>query len=204
MNKTKLSNPNALILASIGTQIKEIRKQKGYTIQDLANATGISKGMLSKVENGRTIPSLSSLFSITSALKIDLSLFFNNIESNNSLKYQIKRKHEYSQVERENALGFLYNVILDYEIGDLILKTVTLELAPNSQREKVSTDGYELKYILEGEVEYHIGDEKVTLYEGDTILFDGRIPHVPVNLTQETAKMFVIYLLLPSNSNYHY
>ena len=192
LNETENKNP---IISGIGGQIKEIRKQNGLTIQDLAESTGISKGMLSKIENGRTIPSITTLSAITRALQVDLSLFFNSIETNNGLKYIIKRKNDYSKIEKEGRIGFLYNFILSHKLLDFVLETVVLELEPGAKREKVSTDAYEYKYILEGQVEYEIGEEIIILNEGDSLLFDGRIPHVPLNKTDKKVKMLVVYLL---------
>ena len=192
LNETENKNP---IISGIGGQIKEIRKQNGLTIQDLAEATGVSKGMLSKIENGRTIPSITTLSAITRALQVDLSLFFNSIETNNGLKYIVKRKNSYSKIEKEGRVGFLYNFILSHSLLDFVLETVVLEIEPGAKREKVSTDAYEYKYILEGQVEYVIGEEVVSLNEGDSLLFDGRIPHVPLNKTDKTVKMLVVYML---------
>ena len=192
LNETENKNP---IISGIGGQIKEIRKQNGLTIQDLAEATGVSKGMLSKIENGRTIPSITTLSAITRALQVDLSLFFNSIETNNGLKYIVKRKNDCSKIEKEGRIGFLYNFILSHKLLDFVLETVVLEIEPGAKREKVSTDAYEYKYILEGQVEYVIGEEIISLNEGDSLLFDGRIPHVPLNKTDRKVKMLVVYML---------
>jgi mannose-6-phosphate isomerase-like protein (cupin superfamily) len=63
----------------------------------------------------------------------------------------------------------------------------------------VVTDGYEFKYVLKGEVAYHLGEEIVHMQQGDSIFFNGKIPHVPVNTSQEPVSMLVVYLLLPGN-----
>ena len=51
---------NNLELA-IGHEVRKLRKKLGLTVTDLSNATGISSGMLSKIENGNISPSLASL-----------------------------------------------------------------------------------------------------------------------------------------------
>ena len=50
------------ILIQITNKLKDIRKEKNVTLQDLATRTGVTKGMLSQVENNRTIPSLTVFF----------------------------------------------------------------------------------------------------------------------------------------------
>jgi transcriptional regulator with XRE-family HTH domain len=183
------------IVANIGSQIKEIRKQKGLTIQDIVDITNISKGMLSKIENGRTIPTLQSLIAITQALEIDLSLFFDNLESSRPEDVVIRKPADYVHIEKENAFGFLYQLIISRRVENIVFEAVLLELEPDCKRAKVVTDGLEFKLVLEGEVEYHIGDKVYHLQQGDSIYFDGRIPHVPVNPSGQITKMLVIYLM---------
>ena len=60
-------------LAGIGVRLKEIRKSKGLILQAVAERAGISKSLLSKIENFRTIPSLSVLYRIAEALQTDLA-----------------------------------------------------------------------------------------------------------------------------------
>ncbi|MGE8426123.1 MAG: helix-turn-helix domain-containing protein, partial [Sphingobacterium siyangense] len=59
----------------ISNKIKEIRKEKGITIQEVADRAGVSKGLISQIENNRTIPSLLVLINIINALNIDLNEF---------------------------------------------------------------------------------------------------------------------------------
>jgi transcriptional regulator with XRE-family HTH domain len=183
------------IVANIGSQIKEIRKQKGLTIQAIVEATGISKGMLSKIENGRTIPTLPTLIAVTQALEIDLSLFFDNLESAKPSAVIVKKPSDFVHIEKENAVGFLYKLVLSRKLEDIVFEVVLLELQPDCQRGRVVTDGLEFKLVLEGEVEYHIGEEIYYLQQGDAIFFDGRIPHVPVNQGTVVTKMLVVYLM---------
>lgn len=195
MNKEIDKEKKNPIISGIGGQLREIRRQKGLTIQELSDATNVSKGMLSKIENGRTVPSLSTLSTITAALNIDLSHFFNNIESNNSFKYILRKKTEYKEIEKEDRQGFLYKLIHSQPVKDFVIETVVLEIKPGAKRERVTTDAYEYKYILEGEVVYVIGDDEIPMEAGDSILFDGRIPHLPVNISSQKTVMLVVYFL---------
>ena len=71
-----------------------------------------------------------------------------------------------------------------------------LEVQPNSKRDKVITDAFEFKYVLAGECYYAIGEQEVLLKEGDSIFFDGRIPHVPINKGKVASKMLVVYFFI--------
>lgn len=190
---------NDQILLRIGKKIREIRQAKSIKLHEVAEEAQVSKGLLSKIENGRTIPSLPVLLSIIKTLKVDMGQFFDGIEVPSPAPYILKRRNEYTPVEKEEAFGFLYHFIVSQTVANAAFEAVVLELQPNSKREKVVTDGYEFKYVLKGEVEYQLGEEVVVLQEGDSLFFNGRIPHVPLNRTNQVVSMLVIYLLFPQN-----
>jgi transcriptional regulator with XRE-family HTH domain len=182
------------ILIQISNRIKERRREKNITVQELAQRASVSKGLISQIENSRTIPSLIVLIDIIKSLEIDLNEFFKDIRSkNDSVPILIKRKEEYSHFEKEHALGFHYQRIFTQSISQSTIDIVILELEPDAVRPLVETDAFEYKHILSGSVEYQFNEEFIALNEGDSMLFDGRIPHTPKNLGTTTARMLVIY-----------
>jgi len=70
---------------------------------------------------------------------------------------------------------------------------VLLELEADATRPMVQTEAYEFKYMISGKVEYRFSKKNVILEEGDSMLFDGRISHTPVNIGKGKALMLVIY-----------
>ncbi len=68
---------------------------------------------------------------------------------------------------------------------------------PNAQRALVTTDGYTYLYVLKGDLIYIMGEERLTLEMGDSLFFNGKIPHKPLNETHTTASLLVVYLLMP-------
>ena len=184
-------------LIGIGKRIKEIRKNNNKVISEIAARADVTNGLISRIENGRTIPSLPVLLKIISSLDIEVTEFFNGMPQVNGANFIISRKEENSIIEREDeAVGFNYTYIFGKQLSSLGFETVLLEVAPNSKREKVTTDAFEFKYVLSGECYYAIGDEEVLLKEGDSIFFDGRIPHVPFNKGSVSSKMLVIYFFV--------
>lgn len=181
-------------LIGLGERIKDIRKTNKKTISYVAQAADVSNGLISRIENGRTIPSLPVLLNIINALEIGVSDFFEGMPKASELNYIVSRRDENAIIEKEDdATGFAYNYIFGKQLSSIGFEAVLLEIQPNSQRGKVETDAYEFKYMLSGECFYNIGDEEVHLKEGDSIFFDGRIPHVPINRGNQSAKMLVLY-----------
>ena len=178
----------------ISNRIKERRREKNITVQELASQANVSKGLISQIENSRTIPSLIVLIDIIKALNIDLNEFFKDIRTiSDRSPILVKRKAEYDHFEKEHASGFHYQRILTRFIDHSTVDIVILELEPNATRPLVETDAFEYKYILTGEIEYQFNEERIKLSQGDSMLFDGRIPHTPINLGQQTASMLVVY-----------
>ncbi|MCL6217958.1 helix-turn-helix domain-containing protein [Zunongwangia pacifica] len=189
-------------IIGIGKRIREIRKEKGLTISTIANNAEVSNGLISKIENGRTIPSLPVLLNIISAIETEVSTFFSSLPEEGKKTFIISRKAENSIIEKEDdAKGFEYKSIFGRSLSSIAFEAVLLEIQPGSDRGKVETDAYEFRYMLSGSCVYNIGDEEVTLYPGDSIFFDGRIPHVPINRGDVPTSMLVLYFFLKDADN---
>jgi len=183
------------IVINIGKKIREIRNSKKLKLYETADKALISKGLLSKIENGRTIPSLPVLISIIKVLEVDMNEFFDGIEEDNSHLIIHRKKGDETSIEKEESIGFHYFSILSKGFSNVHFEAVVLKLDPAAQREKVTTDGYEYLYILNGRVDYFLDNEHYTLEEGDSLFFNGNIPHVPENNTGKTATILVIYIV---------
>lgn len=181
------------ILIQISHHIKERRRQKHITVQELADRAGVSKGLISQIENSRTIPSLLVLINIIQALEMDLNLFFKDITADRQAPVLVKRGDEYVPFEKEHAKGFHYRRIFTKSIKNSTIDFVFLELEPGAHRPMVKTEAFEYKYIITGQVEYQFKNETVLLHAGDSMLFDGRISHTPRNPGKERSRMLVIY-----------
>ena len=182
------------VLIQISNHIKDRRREKNITVQELALRANVSKGLISQIENSRTIPSLMVLIEIIKALDIDMNEFFKDIHSKtDKLPVLVKRKGDYEHFEKEHAAGFHYQRIFTQSINQSTIDIVILELEPDAIRPLVETEAFEYKYILAGEIEYQFNEERILLSQGDSMLFDGRIPHTPKNLGTQTASMLVIY-----------
>lgn len=178
----------------ISSKIREIRKVKGITIHELANKAGVSKGLISQIENNRTIPSLFVLINIINSLDVDLNVFFKDFNSDNALgPIIVRKKDSYEAFEKEQAIGFHYKRIFSSSIDSSTLDIVLLELLPDAKRPMVKTEAFEYKYILSGQVEYVFKDQVIVLDEGDSIFFNGRLSHTPRNIGPDKAIMLIIY-----------
>ncbi|WP_300665352.1 XRE family transcriptional regulator [Fluviicola sp.] len=182
------------ILPQFGRKIRTIRIEKKLSIQEVADRSEISKGMLSKIENGRSIPSLQVLLSVIKGLGVDIQAFFTGIYLDNDKKYIHVKKQDVTIIEKEQGTkGYTYSMAFGSNIGSETIEVVILTIDPGAIRDKVTTDAYELKYMISGKVKYYLEDDFIELEKGDFLFYNGRIPHVPINEGNEQVEMLVVY-----------
>src|SRR5882724_3538552 len=153
---------NEELILLLGDKIRTKRTQKNITLEELAAKAGVSKGLISQIENNRTVPSLPVLFRIIHSLNEDLKTFFEDIhEDMSNGKVLIVRRGEEKEFAKEPVKGFLYKRFLTKSIASEAVDLVLLELKKGAnRRQMIATDAFELKYILKGKIEYQIQEEK--------------------------------------------
>ncbi|QES89814.1 helix-turn-helix domain-containing protein [Rhizosphaericola mali] len=183
------------VFLQIGNKVRELRKSKAVTLQTLADDAGISKGMVSQIENSRSVPSLPVLLNIIKALDADLNLFFKDINlMGKNAPVLLKKKAKYESFEKEKSKGFHYRRILTFNSRNIHYDFVLLRLESSAKRKMVTTDAFEFKYLLKGQVQYVIGNENYDMDEGDSLYFDARVPHNPINVGKSDAEMLIVYI----------
>ncbi len=179
----------------IAKRIKALRTEKGLTLQALSERTNLTKGLISKIENSRTIPSLPVFLSLLNALEINPNNFFDSPFISTNKNYLHIKQKEYKHIKKENRPGFDYRFILAQSLQGCTMETVLLTIKPKAESKPTTTDGFEFKYIVSGDCDYYIKDEKIELNEGDSIYFDASQPHYPINNTKRKVVMLVHYFL---------
>src|SRR5450631_2667873 len=187
---------NEELILLLGDKIRTKRTEKKITLEQLAGKAGVSKGLISQIENNRTVPSLPVLFNIIHSLGEDLRTFFEDMHDSFSNRHiMIVRKGQEKMFGKEPVKGFSYKRILTRSVVSQATDIVLLELKKNAARKQmIETDAYECKYILKGRVEYQIEKETFILDEGDTLFFNGRAKHRLKNIGNAEAMILVIYL----------
>lgn len=179
---------------AIGRELRSFRHQEGMTVADLSAATGLSLGMLSKIENGQTSPSLTTLQVLAHAFSVPVTAFFKSYEERREAQHV--KAGDHVEIERRGTrAGHHYSLLGHlgtYPTGVvmepyLITLTTESDVFPTFQHE-----GLELLYMLEGEVDYRHGDEIYALKPGDSLFFDADSPHGPEGLVRLPARYLSI------------
>ena len=201
INSVSKQNPHSLneyrenvLEVAIGRQIRIYRKQMEITVSDLSKMTGLSTGMLSKIENGNTSPSLSTLQTLSNALSIPMTAFFKQFEQKRECIHT--KANEGVEVEGEGTrAGHQYNLLghLGSNDSGVIVEPYLIELTSETDTFKTfQHGGLETIYMLAGEITYRHGDGEYKLQPGDTLFFDANTPHGPVTLDKLPARFLSI------------
>jgi transcriptional regulator with XRE-family HTH domain len=175
----------------IAKNIKKIRLESHMSQERLAELSGITKGYISKIEKSATAPPLSTLSKIARALNVDITMLTaEGSEFPEDLDLCIVRKGKGKKISSATLEGYHYEALAHQKSG----KNMEPFLLMPAFDEKAifSHDGEEFMYILEGVHELVYDDKKYTLYEGDSVYFDSRIPHTGRSVGNKRAKILAV------------
>ncbi len=182
-------------LSIVGSRIRDARLQRRLTLDELARACELNKSTLSKIENGRQIPNLPTLAVLSRYLDIGLDELVRGAEGTERQSWELIHAEERTVVERDDAIGFRYEKLFSNNFMGGIVEAYDLYLEPGSMRRTVQTEGRQILFVLKGTIQFELDGEKLKLSAGDTLEFDGRLPHVPRNQSKSIARGIAFYLL---------
>jgi transcriptional regulator with XRE-family HTH domain len=183
---------NDLIL-QISNRIKEKRKDKKITLQQLAEGAGVTKGLISQIENNRTVPSLTVLLGIIKSLHVDLNDFFDKLDTFSDNEPLIIKSAALQPIEKEYTKGTYYYRITSFKHQGKLVDVVLYKQEKLARKGYVSTQAHEFDYMLKGKMQYTIEGKKYILEAGDSFYYDARKSHHTKCLSNEPYEMLVVY-----------
>lgn len=175
---------------AIGREVRALRRQQGLTVADLASITGLSIGMLSKIENGNTSPSLATLQALSHAFSVPITTLFKGFEERREAQHV--KAGDHIEVERRGTrAGHQYNLLghIGSNASGVVVEPYIITLSTEADTfPTFQHEGLELLYVLEGEVTYRHGDQLYHLRPGDSLFFDADAQHGPEVLNKLPAR----------------
>lgn len=178
---------------SVGAAIREQRQKHGLTIAQVAEQAEVSRGMLSKIENGQTTAGMDTLARIARALGVSMSMLFSKYDATTTAAQHIKKGAGMEVVRRGTKSGHTYQ-LLAYDQGPVkVFEPFLITIADDSERYPTfEHPGNEFLYMLEGQLEYRVGQETYLLEPGDALSFQGEVPHGPERLAKCPIKFLSV------------
>ena len=174
---------------NIGRRIKLLRKQKGLTLRQLSEESGLSVNAISRIENGQTSPTVSSVHRLALALGIPIAALFDESIATETVYVRAgERKAITMKGRRMEPLGL---GMVDNQSEPFYL---TLASGEKSLAEPNEHPGEEFAFCLEGEVIFYVGSKDYHLQSGDSLFFKSSQPHSWENPSDQPAKFLLIFV----------
>jgi transcriptional regulator with XRE-family HTH domain len=158
----------------IGHHIRKLRRQQHRTLQQIADACGFSKSLLSKIETGRVFPPIATLVKIAGAMGTKVTALLEEAEN---LRTVVNRSDEVSRntvlTEKGYAVFPFASEFRSKKMQPFLFTAKRGEV----QHHDVAHEGEEFIYIVEGTLKFHVGDVEYTLRRGDGLYFEALDVH---------------------------
>jgi len=175
---------------AIAAQVRRLRQSAGMTLTDMAVRTGISKPMLSKIENAQTSCSLTTLARLADALSVPVTSLFRGADTEREAVFTPAGAGA-RIVQRGTRVGHDYTLLGALRGPHKRMEAHLVTLTERSEEFPLfQHPGTELLYMLEGKMVYTHGDSRYTMASGDALQLDGEGVHGP----QELIKLPIRFL----------
>jgi len=171
----------AAALDLVGPRLRRVRKERGVTLTDLAERTGISKSTLSRLENGQRRPSLELLLPLAQAYGVPLDDLVGAPEVGDP---RIRLKP--GRIKGRTVIP-LTRQPDGMQAWKIVIPTGKVNPEPRAH------DGSEWIYVLSGHMRLVLGDRDWVLGPGDIAEFDTQVPHWFGSTGEEPAEILSIF-----------
>ncbi|UPK01335.1 XRE family transcriptional regulator [Bradyrhizobium sp. 170] len=184
-----LDKPNMGNVGRIGARLRACRRQKNMTLDDLAKATGLNKGFLSRIEKDAKAPSIATVIKLSRALDIPVGRLFGEqiVDSDIHLVRMASHKPEEGPVHG-------YSFIPLSPAGSDRRNEAFLMLPPRQFSEATHAEhaGEEMLYVISGRIEVKFVDRSIAMSTGDYLQFPGHLVHHVRRISANANVLIVI------------
>ncbi|MGE5372772.1 MAG: helix-turn-helix domain-containing protein [Solirubrobacterales bacterium] len=163
----------------IARRIRKIRVEKELTLDEVAGRTGFTKSLISKIENHKVSPPVSTLARIAKALDVSLGELFSGVDDNPVKLVRRNERRQYTPEQNGNGQHF-ENLISGFRNQRMEPMIVTIDEPDRFQPQRFTHPGQEFLMVLSGSMKYACADEELVLNEGDALYFNAEYLHGPV------------------------
>lgn len=170
--------PGKRIDRAIGASLKELRRQRGHSARSLADLSGVSAAMISRIENGLVSPSIGTLASLAEALEVPIVSLFREAETDHT-DFTLVRHGEglkSTRITDDHMHEYINLAIHARKDLRFQARQVTL-LRDGGKPPSYVGHGVVFVQVVSGEAVYRYGQQRFTLRDGDSISVDAELNH---------------------------
>jgi transcriptional regulator with XRE-family HTH domain len=163
--------------SQLGELIRDLRRARGMTLQELADEIGKSVGYMSQIERNKSTLTIAALMSISRALGVPMNWFFQDAGDVTAGERDIVVRRSSRRSMQFTNLGIREELLSPNLRGPLELLLSVIEPGASSGEEPYSHSGHEAGLVIQGTLELWVGERCFQLEEGDSFAFTSTEPH---------------------------
>lgn len=175
------------IIFSIGDTLHRLRKEKKLSLTELSQKSGVQLATLSRIENNKMTGTLESHRAIADALDIQFVNLYSNVYKSPSTEVDLP-----TLAETGKHAGEAYYEILTKNSSLKKMLPLIIKIEPKREIKESASDGEKFIFVLEGEIEVDMANQKYRLKKNSTIYLDVVIEHVIRNLRNTPSKLLCV------------
>lgn len=175
------------MLENLGPRIREIRKEKGLTLVDIAEKSGIAQATLSRIETGAMIGTVESHAKIAEILGVGLADLYVNVDTRHQQNFHQTKNTPLPVIHSDKTVQLEF---LTAQTGKKKIAPFLLTLQPGGKTgaECLERETEKFAYQLEGEALANVDGKEYPLKPGETLYFEASLPHFFRNTAGKVSK----------------
>jgi transcriptional regulator with XRE-family HTH domain len=176
-------------------RLKQIRNWKKLTLQQLADKAGCTKSYISQLEKGTSSPSVSMLGRLAEALEIPVADLIRDEGGNDQGNWHLRKsdRRTINYPDGKVTSQLLTKGVFQKRMQPLLSIIEPGGMLNDSGNMSHPAGSEEFVWVQRGEIEFEIGGKIISLQQGDTLYFDGTLPHRWMNTGKETAEVLFVW-----------
>lgn len=171
----------------ISTNLAKIRKNRGLSLDSMSELTGVSKAMLAQIENGKSNPTVTTLWKIANGLQVSFSAFLKETDKPHFEKINM---NELNPVIDDDGNYLVYSIFPFHP--ERKFEVFTIELKPGISHISEKHIGEEYIVIQKGTLTLNLQGVEVKLNSNEAIKFNADTEHIYINTTEELVRFYMI------------
>jgi transcriptional regulator with XRE-family HTH domain len=176
-------------------RLKQLRNSKKLTLQQLAQKAGCTKSYISQLEKGTSSPSISMLGRLAEALEIPVADLIRDEGDDERGNWHLRKadRRTINYPDGKVTSQLLTKGVFQKKMQPLLSVIEPGGMLNNSGKMSHPKGAEEFVLLLKGEIEFEIGSKTIFLQQGDTLYFDGDLPHRWMNIGKQTAEVLFVW-----------
>lgn len=157
----------------VGDRLREIRKRRNMTLDDVADVTGVSKPMLGQIERGQSVPTVTTLWKIATGLKTPFSAFLEERQA----EYAVADFQAKPPILEENGTMRVYPLFAYDPIRNVEIFYIEFEKGCRHASPRHNDGVEEYVFVLRGKLQLVLNGQEITVGERQAVRFRADLPH---------------------------